>query len=334
MLLAQHNNTYSYEISSILQSGDGVVATGVAQSSNSLLECENSSSLENNVSDVNEGAETVRVNQSSNSSCKVPSDAEFVKLKNQILEAYERVVKWRGNIFDVPKGKLGKMFVAEMSKWIDRWCDNTKYRDFSFYALSIMPCLLHQKTTHELTSKEKKAILERRFVMWNAGDIRGLLRECQSLQNRLSSPVRHNGDISNVARRFRNLMMVGNVNGALRLLEVDGNAGGVLEINDSTTTLLYEKHPTAEPMYRELLLSGPINSVEPVIFYSITPELIRKLILRTKGAAGPSLLNADEWRRIAGSKLFGAEGMGLIRVALRMELRSVAEKARPKPIQM
>ena len=49
-------------------------------------------------------------------------------------------------------------------------------------------------------------------------------------------------------------------------------------------------------LYDELILEGPVNKIERVIFDAITPELIQKIALKSKGAAGPSLLDAEEWK--------------------------------------
>ena len=35
---------------------------------------------------------------------------DMVYLKSQIIEAYEKVVYWRRNIFELPKGQYGKVF--------------------------------------------------------------------------------------------------------------------------------------------------------------------------------------------------------------------------------
>ena len=257
------------------------------------------------------------VDISSNPS-SVDASIDKKNLKGQFQEVYELVVSWRRNIFELPKGKQGKRYVAEMTSWIDKWCDNSEGSDFAFYAFSVMPHLLLQKTNLKMPGKEKKQILERRMNLWDQGDIIGLLREGKTLQTRLKQPSKPKQDMSDLARRFRNLMVRGNVSAALRLLESEGNSGGLLPNDVTTLHLLQEKHPQAEPLYDQLLLNGPIDSVEPVIFDCITPDLIRKLILKTKGAAGPSLLNADEWRRIAGSKIFGSEGIDLCKSISRL----------------
>ena len=75
-----------------------------------------------------------------------------------------------------------------------------------------------------------------------------------------------------------------------------------------------------------MLLQGPVNHVDPVIFEGITPELIQNLTIKTQGAAGPSLQNAEDWRRIIGSKLFGNEGGDLCKVISVMARQLSTEK--------
>ena len=56
---------------------------------------------------------------------------------------------------------------------------------------------------------------------------------------------------------------------------------------------------------QRLLLHGPINEVQEIVFDEITEDSIQKTTIRTKGAAGPSKFDADDWQRILGSNIFG-----------------------------
>ena len=93
-------------------------------------------------------------------------DYDLNYLRVQINEAYEKVVYWQKNIFELPKGKNGKDFVNEMTTWIDRWSNKTKYREFAFKALFIMPNILLQRTSLKAKSHENKTCLERRLKTW------------------------------------------------------------------------------------------------------------------------------------------------------------------------
>ena len=79
---------------------------------------------------------------------------------------------------------------------------------------------------------------------------------------------------------------------------------------------LHEQMLLNEPLNEQMLLNEPLvpgKVFDPIIFEEITPDLIQKIAIKTKDAAGPSLFTADDWRRMLGPKLFGNEGMDLCR---------------------
>ena len=92
-------------------------------------------------------------------------------------------------------------------------------------------------------------------------------------------------------------MKHGKINAALNLLS-ENTSDGVLPLNEITMQQLEIKHPPASPEYNNLLLQGPFLKIDPIIYEHITPELIQKCALNTKGAAGPSCLDGDDWRRV------------------------------------
>jgi hypothetical protein len=62
--------------------------------------------------------------------------------------------------------------------------------------------------------------------------------------------------------------------------------------------MLRQKHPPAEPVNPDMLLSGCAEEFHPIRFAGITAEEIRKSAMNTRGAAGPSGADADQWRQI------------------------------------
>ena len=146
--------------------------------------------------------------------------------------------------------------------------------------------------------------------MWSSGKITELLREGEALQRRLPKSNGGKNSIAEKAKRLKNLVIEGKINPALRLLDISATTG-ILPINSETCALLKEKHPDAAPKFQEMLLNGPLKNVEPVIFESINGEMIQKLSLKTKGAAGPSLFDADDWKRMLGTKIYGTAGIDL-----------------------
>ena len=97
----------------------------------------------------------------------------------------------------------------------------------------------------------------------------------------------------------------------MRLLsEFDGEpySKGVLDLNapaspgslTSVRDVLFDKHPPASSATPEALIDiGPSSDpveVHPVYFDRLTGASICQAAMRTKGAAGPSRMNADNWR--------------------------------------
>ena len=239
--------------------------------------------------------------------------AKLTTPNSVVAEAYQRMVHWRKNLFEVPKGRLGKDMIREMTHLLESWVSESDRREYCLKSLMILPNLLLQKTSRTKNAKHQNKVnrenLERRLSMWKDGKINELLLEGQIIQNRLPTSGQGKPKEEDLARSFRNLLSEGNVNGALRLLE--GNKSGVLDLNDATRALLKEKHPDGKPLIEDLLLEGPIPAVHSVIFDEIDAELVKAMALKTNGAAGPSNLDASQWRRILCSKEFEIDGLDL-----------------------
>ena len=152
--------------------------------------------------------------------------------------------------------------------------------------------------------------------MWEEEKYDELVEKGQAIQNRLQSTKRKSGE-SELVRQFRIHMTNGNVNAALRLLSKSGNSG-ILPINEETIRQLHDKHPEGEPLYQEMLLNGPVKFTHPVIFDEFDTALVQKVALRTKGAAGPSNFDANDWRNLIASKRHGNSNSDLCAAIAKM----------------
>ena len=221
----------------------------------------------------------------------------------QIIHAYEEIVYMKRNLFDLPKCANGKKFLREMTRLINEWSSKSPDRDICLKAVMIMPSLLLQKVSVKSTHAENKRHLERRLQLWKDAQIEELLMETSAIQRRLADNNKRNMNNEEVARRFSKLMMQGKVNPAIRLLNEEST--GVLDLTDETMQGLLQKHPPASPINDDMILQGPSFPVNSIIYDNINASLIQKCAIKTKGAAGPSGLDADFWRRAIGSKIFG-----------------------------
>ena len=112
-------------------------------------------------------------------------------------------------------------------------------------------------------------------------------------------------------------MLEGKVNAAIRLLSEE-ESQGVLPLDTTTLQSLLEKHPESEDPGPTAFLHGPANLVNDIIYQNITGDSIMKASLNTKGAAGPSGLDSEGWRRMLVSRVFGKYGEDLRNAVARL----------------
>ena len=187
-----------------------------------------------------------------------------------------------------------------------------------------MPNLLLQQTTFKAKAKTNKETLDRRMNLWKENKIEELVSECQVIQSRLK-PTHRKEDENERAERFNKLMMRGNIKAAVRLLSAN-ERGGVLPINEETMNELKKKHLDSQQQFQHLLLCGPVQEVNPVIFDKLDETTILQAASRTKGAAGPSMSNADDWRRILVSHHYGNTTVDLRKSIATMTKKLCTEK--------
>ena len=79
----------------------------------------------------------------------------------------------------------------------------------------------------------------------------------------------------------------------------------VLPLNKKTLEQLKQKHPQIRDADPEIMLPDKPEEIHPIKFDSIDAENVRKAALKTRGGAGPSGFDADDWKRIFTSNQFG-----------------------------
>ena len=177
-------------------------------------------------------------------------------------------------------------------------------------ASTVLTALALQKPYKTSKAKIHTYCLERRLDSWSNGLIEELLAEGRTIQKRnfrgLSTPTPRKSDSpSELARSFANSIFQGKCGAALRQLS-DESSTGVLGENDklpsgeSVSEALRSKHPQAQGLVQDALsLPEELPPLpDPVIFECIDADLIRHAAKQTKGAAGPSGLDAHGWRRL------------------------------------
>ena len=136
------------------------------------------------------------------SPCFKWGDIDGASYRNAINDAYSEVVHWRRNVFKVPSGRVGKLFVCELACLFLAYAEGTTLESIALTAAMTMPSLLLQKPHRSSKVKEHIHCLECRLKLWTEGDLDGLLREGCTIQRRLPNLPRDPKLDQQLARSF------------------------------------------------------------------------------------------------------------------------------------
>ena len=106
-----------------------------------------------------------------------------------------------------------------------------------------------------------------------------------------------------------------------------------LTSNDEIMQGLQEKHPPPAPIAENTLLFGPINNFLPSYFDAIDEAMIQNATRLTKGAGGPSQLDADQYRHILLSRKYKKESKDLREQISILAKMLATELVDPVPIE-
>ena len=229
---------------------------------------------------------------------------EFIKI---IDSTYDEITHWRKNLFKLPSGKGGKMFITELTKWLETFNVKGHHYNIAIKVFMILSAILLQKPTKNSKAKEHSQKLEERRQLWRDGKLLELLIEERQIQKKLHTSKHQNNQDD--ARIFSNLIMQGKVNAALKMLAKSETR--VHKVTDDIVKELQAKHPKPEKIQDETLLQGPINKVPASYFDEIDEKMVFKACTRTQGAGGPSHMDADQYRHLLTSKKFKKENKDL-----------------------
>ena len=226
-----------------------------------------------------------------------------------VNKAYEEIVHFRRNLFNIPSGKVGKDFVNLLCFWLKQFNLSTALNGIALKAFMVLPALLLQKPSPKSKAKDHTECLRRRLDFWGKGDIIPILKEACLIQTKLKSSKspRTTEDISRI---FAKLVMEGKISAALKFLDNESSAG-VLNLSEEVLSELKNKHPKSEDALENSLLYGPILDIPNYLYDTIDEQSVLTMALRTRGSAGPSGMDSDLYRRVLCSKSFGSVSKSL-----------------------
>ena len=241
---------------------------------------------------------------------------------NKINTCSDEIIQWRKNLFKLPSGKASKDFINELTECLNHYNIESENKGIAIKVHMILPSILLQKPSKTSKAKEHLAKLGQRMLLWKEGKVDDLMRENRCIQRKLQQTRKHNSE--DTARIFAKLMFQGKVNAALKFLSEE-NDHGIHELNNEVIETLKEKHPKPAKIHEDILLQGPIDIVTPAYFDSIDESMIKNAARLTKGAAGPSNLDAEQYKLMLVSNKFRKEGKEL-RTQIAILAKNIATK--------
>ena len=234
-------------------------------------------------------------------------------LHDVVFKCYNEAIRWTRNLFKIPSGKSGTMFVKELVRLIRAYVEGSSMESFALSAAMLMPILLLQKPHRKSKTKEHSTILLRRLDLWGKGKFDELMAESRQIQKCLSRGRTKWGKVSDrKALCFANLVMQGKLKAALAFLNNNCSNTGPLPLTDfidendhslgTVCDVLLSKHPAGQPCVSSALVNPdpiPDDHCPHFIFLNrLDSAHIQRIVLKMDGGAGPSGVDAAGWRRL------------------------------------
>ena len=223
-------------------------------------------------------------------------------IRKKLMEVHNQITTWKNNMFKVPGNATGKELMKELTRLVSLFNTKSCWEPVAIHFFIIFLPLMLQKPSSTSKTKDHVRYLKKRLSLWKEGNIDLLMSECEEVQSRLKLSARKQEDVK---RGYTKLMMFGKVKQAMKLIDCENNIKGVHKMDDRVKKILKEKHPEAAEAQPEVLENREVTRVEEIIFEEIDASMVQKSAKDMSGSGGPTRVDADQWKHILCSKVFG-----------------------------
>ena len=106
----------------------------------------------------------------------------FQEIHEKVMQTYSEIIKWRKNMFEVPKGNIGKDVISEVTKIIQLFASKSKWEALALNLLNVFLPLMLQKPSRKSKTKDHIRYLEKRLGLWKEGRLDDLVSEGKEIQ--------------------------------------------------------------------------------------------------------------------------------------------------------
>ena len=185
----------------------------------------------------------------------------------KINAIHRELTTWKKNSFLVPRGKVGKAFLAELNRMFQLFNNKTQFEPIALHLVQIYIPLMLQKPSAKSKNRDHIRYLEKRLKWWTEFKLDELVEEGRAIQKNLSRLQESKS--SSDLKAFTRLMLQGKLKSALKFVDEDDSIVGVHELTPEVITELQRKHPKQEPIDESFILPENNIIVQPVIFEKI-----------------------------------------------------------------
>ena len=157
-----------------------------------------------------------------------------------------RSFHWRQNLFKIPSGRVGTLFVYEISHMFQVYAESSALEWIAMKAAMTQLALLLQKPHLRSITKERVKHLECRLGFWKEGNLDSLLDEGKMIQSCLARESSSwNTPADEFSGRFSKVMMEGTEVQPLHLDSIIDSENP----SESVLDTLLKKHPAKKPRH-------------------------------------------------------------------------------------
>ena len=164
--------------------------------------------------------------------------------------------------------------------------------------------MMLQRPSKRSKARDNAKYLSKRLALWQDGKLDQIMQELREIQKRIKIKV--DKKVDQRKKAFCRFMLQGKVAKAVQFIDnSEGASTGVLPATEENVAKLQLKHPAAGPLNSEQVVVHTSDPVEAVIFEEVDADLILRTTRNISGSGGPTQVDADIWRYIVCSKVYG-----------------------------
>jgi len=89
---------------------------------------------------------------------------DLKKIRKSLDSAYQKILKWKKNCMQIPRGKAGKTLIAEVTRLIRLFNSSKRWESVAIHMLQVLlPLILQKKPSLKSKNREHVKYLNKRM---------------------------------------------------------------------------------------------------------------------------------------------------------------------------